>query len=74
MKNTKKIRQLIQEVRERVRCPHGENVGGCDFCETTKLLEQALDLLPCKTCNGTGRVSNIGGRAYTTNELCPDCK
>ena len=35
-------------------------------------LKQALDLLPCSTCNGTGYVGpfKLGYAA----ELCPDCQ
>ena len=43
------------------------------FPRIKRLADQILALLPCSTCNGTKKAL-IGGRAYGTNEPCPDCK
>lgn len=57
----------IKEVEERWKTKE-------TFCERTA--KQALVLLPCETCNGTGEVPKIGFRSfwYPTKKPCPDCQ
>ena len=73
------LRQLIKEVREMIKCPHAKNVVPCDFCKRTRLLDEALALLPCPTCNGTGImmrcvVKDDGELLSQNPEPCLDCK
>ena len=75
MNNTNQIRQILQEAS--LRYFKGED--GVD-----NLIHQALDILPCKTCNGTGidhqstRCTNcsiemLGDRDCQETCPCPDC-
>jgi len=70
--NIAKIRQNIQIVREMVKCPHTKHIDKCDFCKRTKLLDEALTLLPCETCNGARIVPNKF--SYHKDFPCPDCQ
>lgn len=69
MKNTDiiKIRQLHNTVRDMIKCPHAKHVDTCDFYKMTKLLDEALALLLCPTCND--RYKQIA-----EGSPCPDCQ
>lgn len=59
MNNTEKIRELLKQIQPLTVYPGGD------------LLKQALALLPCETCNGTG---DNPKSAYIPPEPCSDCK
>jgi hypothetical protein len=72
MKNANQIRQLLKEAMEYVY--PNTDVG--------IRIREALALLPCETCNGTGQIgTGVGedGRDFDMRspeilEPCPDCK
>ncbi|KKN56245.1 hypothetical protein LCGC14_0573900 [marine sediment metagenome] len=70
------LRQLIKEVREMIKCPHDKNVVPCDFCKRTRLLDEALALLPCENCGGSGveEFRDIESDGDLTYRPCPRCR
>ena len=66
MKNTDKIRQLLKEAS----WLFFNDKDGVD-----NLIHQALDLLPCETCNSTGQVPDDFAAPYCSalRDTCIDC-
>ncbi len=72
MKNTNQIRQLLQDAIEYKR--------DYAYDYIIKKCTEALALLPCETCNGTGKVNPTSDISFSTyRDLrenlipCPDC-
>lgn len=77
----KKIRQLLKEIVKPNRVYYD-----CNECSAEKLAKQALDLLPCETCDGSGKIpipiphTCIGQTPGMLCNLCnlfkpcPDCQ
>lgn len=85
MKNidVQKIRHLLQSL-EWIHVAFHEDDYFCPCCKRSKedghykdcQLKQALALLPCKTCGGTGQCKDpkAGNSNMLTLMECPDCQ
>ena len=85
MKNTNKIRQLLKSI-EWIHVAFHEDDFFCPSCKRSKedghykdcQLKQALALLPCETCGGTGKVptpQSVGfGHENEIMDTCPNCQ
>ena len=72
MKNTKQIHQLLQDAIE--------YKGDYAYDYIIKKCTEALALLPCETCNGTGKVNPTPDMSFLiyrdlreNPSPCPDC-
>lgn len=70
------LRQLLKYVKKILRYEYSNTRYDANFSG----LDQALALLPCPICNGTGKVPNgvfiscLGDLTVGPGESCPDCK
>lgn len=81
MNNTdiQKIRQLLKKVISKLckDCNSDDcsTQRGCQYKDLFHEINQALALLPCETCGGSGRLAKynqVGN--LVVGDLCPDCQ
>ncbi len=76
-----KIRQLLRTAQKAFWTNEGWTYSHAPTSEVLPLIDEALALLPCETCNGTKRKiifqpgqREFGGDASTSYEIpCPGC-
>lgn len=80
MDNTNKIRKLLWEIRSLTDNDEPKPIKGehepC-FPRIVRLADEVLALLPCETCNDSGRVVfNVGSApsGLIASRNCPDCQ